>query len=107
MGRRYAWFIAPAVVVTVAVIIFPWMFTVFMSMHDWQVTGARTFIGFDNYVNAFRDARFLQAIGRTATYALFAVSMMALSDAALAKKLSDFRARQTEAARAMTLPPAH
>jgi multiple sugar transport system permease protein len=75
MGSRYAWFIAPAVVVTIAVIIFPWMFTVYMSMHDWQVTGARTFIGLDNYLNAFRDARFLQAIGRTAAYAFFAVTM--------------------------------
>ena len=36
--------------------------------------------------------------------ALFAVSMMALSDAAMAKKLSDFRARQTEKVLSKTLP---
>ena len=47
------------------------------------------------------------AIGNAgaANAALFAVSMLALQDAALATKLQAFRAEQTEAARAMTLPP--
>jgi 5-(carboxyamino)imidazole ribonucleotide mutase len=36
--------------------------------------------------------------------ALFAVSMLALEDAALAKKLSDFRAKQTAKVLAKTLP---
>lgn len=40
-----------------------------------------------------------------ANAALFAVAMLASSDPALRKKLDDFRAKQTEAARAMTLPP--
>jgi 5-(carboxyamino)imidazole ribonucleotide mutase len=47
------------------------------------------------------------AIGHAgaANAALFAVSMLALHDAALASKLEAFRVEQTEAARAMTLPP--
>ena len=47
------------------------------------------------------------AIGNAgaANAALFAVAMLAVSDAALRAKLDAFRARQTEAARAMTLPP--
>ena len=46
------------------------------------------------------------AIGNAgaANAALFAVSLLALHDAALAAKLQAFRAEQTEAARAMTLP---
>ncbi len=36
--------------------------------------------------------------------AIFAVSMMALSDVAMAKKLSDFRIRQTEKVLSKTLP---
>ncbi|GAB3627456.1 5-(carboxyamino)imidazole ribonucleotide mutase [Pandoraea terrae] len=46
------------------------------------------------------------AIGEAgaANAALFAVAMLAVGDAALADKLAAFRARQTEAARAMTLP---
>ncbi|WP_029527148.1 5-(carboxyamino)imidazole ribonucleotide mutase [Polaromonas glacialis] len=48
------------------------------------------------------------AIGNAgaANAALFAVAMLALHDPALADKLQAFRAEQTAAARAMTLPPA-
>lgn len=37
--------------------------------------------------------------------ALFAVAMLALSDATLAEKLRDFRARQEQTVHAMSLPP--
>jgi 5-(carboxyamino)imidazole ribonucleotide mutase len=48
------------------------------------------------------------AIGEAgaANAALFAVAILAAHDAKLRDKLDAFRARQTEAARAMTLPPA-
>ncbi len=48
------------------------------------------------------------AIGNAgaANAALFAVAMLALHDKKLLKKLQTFRADQTAAARAMTLPPA-
>ena len=48
------------------------------------------------------------AIGHAgaANAALFAVAVLALHDAALAAQLQAFRAAQTAAARAMTLPPA-
>ena len=48
------------------------------------------------------------AIGNAgaANAALFAVALLANEDAALRGKLEAFRAKQTEAARAMTLPPA-
>jgi len=48
------------------------------------------------------------AIGEAgaANAALFAVAMLAATDAKLRDKLDAFRARQTEAARSMTLPPA-
>jgi 5-(carboxyamino)imidazole ribonucleotide mutase len=47
------------------------------------------------------------AIGQAgaANAALFAVAMLANEDAALRQQLDAFRTRQTEAARAMTLPP--
>jgi 5-(carboxyamino)imidazole ribonucleotide mutase len=47
------------------------------------------------------------AIGQAgaANAALFAVAMLACGDAALHQRLQDFRARQTEAARSMHLPP--
>ncbi len=47
------------------------------------------------------------AIGEAgaANAALFAVALMAVHDASLRAQLEEFRARQTEKARAMTLPP--
>jgi multiple sugar transport system permease protein len=74
-GRRnkYLVFVVPALVVIVAVIIFPWIFTVFMSLHDWQVASPRRWVGLDNYANLLSDDRFRAAIGRTFLYTLFAV----------------------------------
>ncbi|MES2940479.1 MAG: 5-(carboxyamino)imidazole ribonucleotide mutase [Pseudomonadota bacterium] len=51
-------------------------------------------------------ATFAIGAAGAANAALFAVAMLGNTDAALRAKLDAFRARQTEAARAMTLPPA-
>ena len=51
-------------------------------------------------------ATFAIGAAGAANAALFAVAMLANGDAALRSKLDAFRAKQTEAARAMTLPPA-
>ena len=50
-------------------------------------------------------ATFAIGAAGAANAALFAVAMLAVDDAALRRQLDAFRARQTEAARAMTLPP--
>jgi 5-(carboxyamino)imidazole ribonucleotide mutase len=50
-------------------------------------------------------ATFAIGAAGAANAALFAVAMLACNDPALRRKLDDFRARQTEAARAMSLPP--
>jgi len=51
-------------------------------------------------------ATFAIGAAGAANAALFAVAMLANEDAALRARLETFRARQTEAARGMTLPPA-
>src|SRR4051812_2011650 len=50
-------------------------------------------------------ATFAIGAAGAANAALFAVAMLAVDDPALLRKLESFRARQTEAARAMSLPP--
>ena len=50
-------------------------------------------------------ATFAIVAAGAANAALFAVAMLANESATLREKLAAFRARQTEAARAMTLPP--
>ncbi|HET7884542.1 MAG TPA: sugar ABC transporter permease [Acetobacteraceae bacterium] len=68
-GRAYArhyWaFAVPAAAVVLLVILFPWIFTIFMSLHDWKVTGATPFVGLANYAKMLQDERFLWAIVRT------------------------------------------
>ncbi len=64
-ARQYWPFIVPAGVVVFAVILFPWIFTLFMSVHDWHIGGDRTFIGLRNYSRMLADERFGWAMLRT------------------------------------------
>jgi multiple sugar transport system permease protein len=72
-SRKYWMFIAPAAVVIAAVIVFPWIFTTWMSVHEWRVTGDHAFAGFDNYRKLAADPRFLEAVPRTLWFTVLAV----------------------------------
>ncbi|MGH2531235.1 MAG: carbohydrate ABC transporter permease [Thermomicrobiales bacterium] len=71
--RKYLLFIVPAIAATVTVIIFPWLYTVYMSLHEWRVGFPREWVGLDNYANLFRDSRFREAMGRTFVFTAMAV----------------------------------
>ncbi|MBN8897881.1 MAG: sugar ABC transporter permease, partial [Rhodospirillales bacterium] len=64
-ARRYWYFAAPAAIIVAAVIVFPWIFTLFMSVHDWKVTGDTPFVGLANYTKMLTDDRFLWSVWRT------------------------------------------
>ncbi len=53
-------FVVPALVVVGGVIVFPWAFTIWMSLREWKIGGANSFIGFDNYIRLVTDTRFLE-----------------------------------------------
>ena len=72
-ARHYAWFVVPAAVVVVAVIVFPWAFTLYVSAFDWRLGGGRSWVGFGNYEKLFADARFGWAVLRTLAYTALAV----------------------------------
>jgi multiple sugar transport system permease protein len=73
-GRsRYLLFVLPALAVMLAVIVFPWLFTLYMSVHDWRIGGAHSFVGLDNYVRLTGDERFRGAVIRTLFYTALAV----------------------------------
>ena len=67
-ARRYWMFAAPAAVVVAAVIVFPWIFTLYMSAHDWKASGAVPFVGLANYAKMLVDERFQLAIARTLVF---------------------------------------
>lgn len=69
----YWWFIAPAALVVGAVILFPWAFTLFMSVMQWKLGGERTFVGLHNFARLFDDDRFGWSVLRTLYFTALAV----------------------------------
>ncbi len=72
-GRRYWLFALPAALVVLLVILFPWIFTLFMSVHEWKVTGETPFVGLANYTKMLSDERFLGAVWRTLIFTVASV----------------------------------
>lgn len=62
---RYWLFSLPAVLVVGGVIVFPWLFTLYMSTQDWKIGGGRDFVGLNNYAELVSDARFVESIWHT------------------------------------------
>lgn len=74
-GRRYRYFlfVAPAILTTIAVILFPWLYTVYMSLHEWKVGSDRRWVGLQNYINLLSDSRFIDSVWRTFLFTALAV----------------------------------
>jgi multiple sugar transport system permease protein len=72
-ARRYWLFILPAGIVVAAVIVFPWVFTLFMSLQDYRVGSTMSFAGLNNYTRMLGDERFLWSILRTLYFTVLAV----------------------------------
>jgi multiple sugar transport system permease protein len=66
-------FVVPALVVVLAVIVFPWLFTIWMSFNEWKVGSPTTFVGFANYLRLPTDPRFVEAVGHTLVYTVLSV----------------------------------
>ncbi|HMR30406.1 MAG TPA: sugar ABC transporter permease [Geminicoccaceae bacterium] len=70
---RYMLFALPAMIVILAVILFPWAFTLYLSVHDWPVVGEPSFVGLGNYLQLASDSRFIESIWRTFYFTFLAV----------------------------------
>jgi len=73
--RSYYLFIVPALVIVGAVIIFPWLFTLWMSAFDWTIGSAAHFVGFGNYQKLLTNQRFLESILHTFYITALAVAV--------------------------------
>ncbi|MBM3650904.1 MAG: sugar ABC transporter permease [Alphaproteobacteria bacterium] len=71
--RNYLPFAYPALLITGAVIVFPWLFTIFMSVHEWKIGSPRAFVGLSNYARLVGDERFIESIGTTLYFTLLSV----------------------------------
>jgi multiple sugar transport system permease protein len=73
-ARRYWVFAVPAGIVVIAVTVFPWLFTLFMSVHDWHIGGTRSWAGLVNYAHLLDDERFQKSIIRTLYFTALSVA---------------------------------
>lgn len=68
-------FVLPALILVSSVIVFPWVFTLWMGMHEWKVGGERHFVGLANYLKLATDERFITSIGHTLLYTSLSVAL--------------------------------
>lgn len=89
--RLHVLFPAPAVLVLLALMAFPIVYTVWMSLHDWNIsaTSAPHWIGLKNYVDILmKDTRFWHAFWRTVAFTLLSVGAELLIGLAIALTLN-------------------
>ena len=73
LAPNYWPFVLPALIVIAAVIVFPWLFTLWMSVNSWTLGQPRVFAGLANYVRLAQDARFWESLWHTAVYTVLSV----------------------------------
>ncbi len=71
-------FVLPAMLTVGSVIIFPWVFTLWMSLNEWKLGGSPSFTGLSNYAKLFTDARFGEAVVNTLFYTALGVFLPVL-----------------------------
>ena len=77
-------FIAPNFLGFAIFILFPVIFTIILSVMNWDGFNAMTFAGFDNFRSIFRDRVFKVAFWLTLLYVVFTVVLTLLASLALA-----------------------
>ena len=73
LAPNYWPFVVPALIVIGAVIVFPWVFTLWMSVNSWTLGQEQTFSGLDNYIRLATDFRFWESLWHTLIFTVLAV----------------------------------
>jgi multiple sugar transport system permease protein len=75
--RRIAYlFIAPFVLVFIAMLVVPIFYALYLSLFKSQLIGGLTFAGLDNYVRAFTDPKLIEGLGRVGLFLVIQVPIM-------------------------------
>ena len=83
--QQYLMFAGPSTLLFLAVVIVPFLYGFYLTMTSWDgVSITKTFVGFQNFVDAFKDADYWAAMGRTVIYSVFAVILINIVAFALA-----------------------
>ncbi|NOU80902.1 ABC transporter permease subunit [Paenibacillus sp. LMG 31459] len=74
-------FIAPEVIGMLVIAVFPLLFSLFLSLTEWNLVGGLSaihFVGMDNFVELFRDNRFLLALKNNVLFTIGTVPVTML-----------------------------
>lgn len=76
----------PAIVFIGLLMVFPVCYTLYLSFTNWNLTSGMepSFVGLTSYLRVLSEPRFLQALGRTFTFTLFAVAIEVVLGVAIA-----------------------
>jgi multiple sugar transport system permease protein len=69
-------FVLPAVLFNFIFFIFPFIRSFIMSFYNWPVLGEKTFIGFSNYLELFKDQAFWNSLWFTLKYTLMVTPLI-------------------------------
>ncbi len=84
-------FVLPAVILLLGLGLFPFIYSFGISFTKWDLQDpVRSFVGLQNYINVFRDARMLNALRNTLIIMVFGVAMELALGLALAQTLVDY-----------------
>ncbi len=76
----------PAIIFVALLMIFPILYTLFLSFTNWNLTSGNplSFVGFNSYIRVLSEPRFLNAVGRTFAFTFFAVAIEGFLGVAIA-----------------------
>jgi multiple sugar transport system permease protein len=69
-------FVAPFMIVFLAMIVAPVIYALYLSLFRQQLIGGNAFVGFDNYVHVFTDTKFWESFGRVTLFLIVQVPIM-------------------------------
>ncbi|MBS1226728.1 MAG: binding-protein-dependent transport system inner rane component [Proteobacteria bacterium] len=76
----------PAIIFVALLMIFPVLYTLFLSLTNWNLTSGAplSFVGFASYARVLSEPRFLHALARTFVFTFFAVAIESVLGVAIA-----------------------
>ncbi len=69
-------FVAPFLIVFALTFLAPVAYSIYLSLFRNRLIGGNSFVGFDNYIQAFTDPKFLEGAGRVALFLAIQVPIM-------------------------------
>lgn len=75
--KQFLMFAGPAGLLFFGTVIVPFVYGLYLTFTSWDgISRVKPFVGADNYIAAFRDGVYWQALGRTVVYSFFSVILI-------------------------------